>query len=330
MKLKRIVKNLIIIIFVIALGVVVYFNYDAIQSKIFNIVDNGIDYMDKTGLTKLSSDGKLIANSDVDKLEDSGITGEDVVIDTNYYPYYRVLNNHEQLLYRQIYANIKAASTTFVPEENVTVGVVNNVIEAVYNDHPELFWMDTSYTYKYTEENVCAQVILKFNETANYLDTAKENFENEVSSIIANASRYSTSYEKEKAVHDAIIDKTEYNETAPMNQTAYSALVNGKTVCAGYARAFQYIMMRLNIPTYYVTGISDGDHAWNIVKLEDGFYNVDLTWDDNKVNHYIYFNIPDSEFSKTHTRTRYSTKLPNCTGTKYVGNITPKTEESNE
>ena len=47
-------------------------------------------------------------------------------------------------------------------------------------------------------------------------------------------------------------------------------------MCAGYARAFQYIMTNLEIPTFYVTGYSNGEHAWNIVNLSDGCYNVDL------------------------------------------------------
>ena len=43
---------------------------------------------------------------------------------------------------------------------------------------------------------------------------------------------------------------------AKYNQTAYSALVNGSTVCAGYSKAFQLLMTKLGIPTYYVVGIS--------------------------------------------------------------------------
>ena len=52
--------------------------------------------------------------------------------------------------------------------------------------------------------------------------------------------------------------------------------------------------------------------------------------DDNKVNRYVYFNIPDSDFSKTHTRTKNASKLPSCQGTKYTGNINQKTEVTND
>ena len=80
-------------------------------------------------------------------------------------------------------------------------------------------------------------------------------------------------------MHDTLAERITYDLSAEMSQSAYSALVNGRTVCAGYARAFQYIMQRLGIPCYYCTGYAGESHAWNIVGMEDGYYNVDVTWD---------------------------------------------------
>ncbi|MCD7738211.1 MAG: hypothetical protein LUH58_04115 [Lachnospiraceae bacterium] len=54
-----------------------------------------------------------------------------------------------------------------------------------------------------------------------------------------------------------------------------------------------------------------------MVALSDGYYNVNLTWDDSVTVAYTYFNIPDSVFSQTHTRTGLSTQLPACTATEY-------------
>ena len=105
-----------------------------------------------------------------------------------------------------------------------------------------------------------------------------------------------------------------------MNQSAYSALVNGQTVCAGYARAFQYLMQQLGIPCYYCRGYSGENHAWNIVELYGDYYNVDLTWDDTAIPPvYNYFNKTDADFTGTHIRRSLSVKLPACTGTLYGG-----------
>ena len=315
----KIIKRVLVILIILLLGFLVCNNFDKITTYIDGLLDKGINYINNTGLTLLDSDGSLISENAKDSLEDSGISGKDLAFEGVYYPYYTLISDNEKLLYKQIYANAVNYKTTFVPTTTVNVDEVTESLEAVYNDHPELFWMDTSYSYKYTEDNVCAQIILKFNETINYIDSAKTNFDNQVNSIINGANNYDSNYEKEKYVHNAILQISEYDVTAPINQTAYSALVNKKTVCAGYARSFQYIMTKMGIPTYYVTGTAEEDHAWNLIRLSDGYYNVDLTWDDAARNKYAYFNIPDSEFSKTHIRTRMSVNLPRASGSRYIG-----------
>ena len=102
-----------------------------------------------------------------------------------------------------------------------------------------------------------------------------------------------------------------------MNQSAYGALVNGQTVCAGYARAFQYLLQQLGIPCYYCTGYAGENHAWNIVALEDGYYNVDATWDDTEGGKYDYFNKTDQDYADTHVRQELAVYLPPCNGQLY-------------
>ena len=102
-----------------------------------------------------------------------------------------------------------------------------------------------------------------------------------------------------------------------MNQSVYSALVNGKTVCAGYARAFQYLLQQLGIPCYYCTGYAGEAHAWNIVALDDGYYNVDVTWDDSDGGRYDYFNKTDTDYADSHIRQELSVYLPPCNGSVY-------------
>lgn len=265
----------------------------------------------------VEADGDLVSEQEIKALEDSKITGEEYQFDSTYYPYFYFLNDSEKQLYKQIYANANDISKYFVPTVDINISQVKKVFEAVYNDHPELFWLNTSYSYKYTPDNKCVQIILSFNETINDIENAKKKFNSAANTIIAGANKLSSNYEKEKYVHDAIVTTVKYDKNASMNQSAYSALVNKSTICAGYARAFQYIMINLHIPTYYCVGISSVNHAWNIVKLSDGYYNVDLTWDNSDSSRYKYFNRTDNDFSITHKRTGLSLNLPKCNATKY-------------
>lgn len=255
---------------------------------------------------------------DMGYYEDSGITGEECEIDETLYPYYTYLSDEAKQLYKQIYANVAAMETTFVPVVEITSSEVVNVVNAVYHDHPELFWMESGYSYKYKEEKICVQITLDFNETADDIKASKAEFEKRANEIISVAATLENDYEKEKYVYKTLVESTEYDENAKLHQSPYSTLVYGESVCAGYSRAFQYIMIELGIPTYYCTGETKG-HAWNIVKLENGYYNVDLSWADTKHNLDSYFNRTDEELSGSHKRSGYSVLLPKCRSKKYSG-----------
>mgnify|MGYP002715338042 CR=1 FL=1 len=284
----------------------------------------------RNGYQQIQGENEQIDEETAGRLEsqlDTGYTGDGLAFDGLYYPYYAMLDETGKHLYRQIYANANELYAVFAPVEEVTAGQLKNIFSAVYNDHPELFWMETAYACKYKKGGPCVEITLKFNRTAQDLAGAKAVFHENANPIIAGAQQLSSNYEKEKFVHNALIDRIDYNLRAEMNQSAYSALVNGQTVCAGYARAFQYLLQQLGIPCYYCTGYAGESHAWNIVALEDGYYNVDTTWDDTGGGNYDYFNKTDSDYGSSHIRQELSVYLPPCNGQAYR-DLEPEEESS--
>jgi transglutaminase-like putative cysteine protease len=250
-----------------------------------------------------------------------GLSGEGVVIDASVSPYYEMLNDSEKSLYEQMYANAQALNASFTLEVPLERDAIQSVFQAVFYDHPELFWLGNTYSYQYSQtDGQVLSMTLAFNETAENIDASKAAFAEAANAVIAGASAYETDYQKEVYVHDALREMSEYDLNASLNQSAYSLLVNHRTVCAGYARSFQYIMNQLGIPTYYVVGTSEGqDHAWNMVLLDGAFYNVDVTWDDaaSDQDPYYFFNLSDAAFAESHTRTGLSEYLPACTSDAY-------------
>ena len=103
------------------------------------------------------------------------------------------------------------------------------------------------------------EIELKFNRTAQDLENARQIFRENADQILAGVQALPDSYGREKAVHDALIDKITYDMGAEMNQSAYSAMVNGRTVCAGYARAFQYLLQQLGIPVLLLYRVCRGE-----------------------------------------------------------------------
>lgn len=267
------------------------------------------------GYEPVTEELEQILEEEADNLSDviaTGELGDGLSFAPELYPYYAMLEPELQQLYRQVYANAQNLNTSFIPAVEVNVNQVKTVFEAVYNDHPEMFWLETGYSCKYLGSGRCVELILKYNSTVDYLDQAKEEFSRQAEVILSGARAQSPVFEQEKYVHDALMEMVEYDEAADMNQSAYSALVTGRSVCAGYARAFQYLMRQLGVPCYYCTGTSGEDHAWNVIKLEQTYYNVDVTWDDTAPATYDYFNKSDQEFASTHVRTSLSVYLPAC------------------
>ena len=278
------------------------------------------DVSGRTGFTPVQPEEQQIPDQEAQNLKEtlgSGETGEGLSFSAEEYPYYQMLSENQQSVYRQIYANAQNLTEKFAPEKTVSASDVKTAFEAVIGDHPEMFWLETGYSSKYLTNGQCVEIDLKYNSTADDLESAKQRFDAAAQNLITGAASLDSNYEKEKYVHDALASAVTYDLTTDMNQSAYSALVNGKSVCAGYARAYQYLLQQLGIPCYYCTGYSGGDHAWNIVKLEDGYYNVDVTWDDAAAIRYDYFNKTDADFASTHIRQNLSVYLPACNGTAY-------------
>ena len=137
-------------------------------------------------------------------------------------------------------------------------------------------------------------------------------------------------YGRIKSVYEYLIDTVEYNAGAPDNQCVQSALLNHQSVCAGYAKAFQYICHRMGYFCTYVTGSirGGGDHAWNIVRIDGNYYHVDVTWGDPvfaeawedgtgiTVMNYNYLCCTDDEILVTHVPD-VDVELPDCTDSSY-------------
>nr|WP_304578056.1 transglutaminase domain-containing protein [uncultured Acetatifactor sp.] len=288
------------------------------------------DVSGRTGYEPVQEEAQEIDEDEAGGLtgaENPGDTGSGLSFDAETYPYYAMLEAEMQQIYSQIYANAMSLTPSFTPVATVSVSQLKTVFEAVYNDHPELFWLDTGYSCKYLRSGRCAEIALKFNETADALEQARLAFQGAAGNIVAQARGLGSQAEMERYVHDALMGLVEYDVAAPMNQSAYSALVGGRSVCAGYARAFQYIMQELGVPCYYCTGYAGEDHAWNIVKIDGVYRNVDVTWDDTEEPTYNYFNKTDRELAATHRRTGLSVYLPACEG---AGTQTPAAPEGGE
>ena len=236
----------------------------------------------------------------------------------NVYEYYRTtLNSREKIVYDEIkesYLQFKTEISTQVSK--LSREELRNAFRAVILDHPEIFWIDSYASTINILNNVNTNklIILKYSYSEEEAVKVKEKIEKEYSRIIQEAHKYDTDYEKVRFVHDELIriGKYAYDGYSQNDENKYQSMVSifetGDTVCAGFANGFKFIMDNLGIETIAVKAINEDEpsksHIWNMVKIEDVWFNLDITWDydltENEKISYKYFLIDTDTFYKNH------------------------------
>jgi len=123
-----------------------------------------------------------------------------------------------------------------------------------------------------------------------------------VSDFAAGFDRTLPTVEQYRIIHDLVCRVTAYDDEAaaagvPSDaHTAYGALIlDNMAVCEGYAKAFKVLCDAVDLPCMLIAGEADqygnfygfSNHMWNAVRVEDAWYAVDTTWDDETMSYNI-------------------------------------------
>ena len=147
------------------------------------------------------------------------------------------------------------------------------------------------------------------NETEVYLTIEKLytkdeiiNINNEINRIFKelNISKDKNNKYNIKKIHDYLIENISYDEnytqnTETLSNKASTALFDKIALCSGYSDAFALMLDKLNIPNFKV---SNKDHVWNAIYIDNKWLHIDVTWDDdekNKNNNYNFYLITTDE-----------------------------------
>lgn len=249
----------------------------------------------------------------------------------HYNYYYALLDNEGKSVYNTMYDAVANFSDE-VDFSGVDYETFLQAQMAFNYDHPEYYWIN---------EFECTTTLGRVTNAHYIHDFSQEEYEEceqIASDILANVDANASTYEKLKYIYEYIINTTDYDINASFNQDIRSVLKYQSSVCAGYARTYQYLCNLLEIPSIYVTGTGKNgeSHSWNEVLIDENWYWVDVTWGDpvfdnedgmdNYLN-YNYFCVSDRDFLDTHSistgfeLSNYSCKdlysYPSCTSDDY-------------
>ncbi|MCR4954587.1 MAG: hypothetical protein K6A43_11005 [Treponema sp.] len=248
----------------------------------------------------------------IDRYKKLNIWGKE--IPDSFLFYRNTLNKNQKAVYDTAYkALMKNEEGASLPV-GLTEDEFFDTMDALVYDNPEGFWWAGSYKYWDNSDGIVTSFKFKNWVDSSELEQKYEEFWNATSPILFYASKLPDEMSKIKYIHDYICLSTEYDDdsveagnTGGKLQTAFSCAVDYKAVCAGYTTLFQYYMQNLGIPCTY---ISSGSHAWNFLKVNGQFYQMDVTWNDTEVIP-PYFNLTHEEMQsvKKHTPKDISKKV---------------------
>ena len=193
--------------------------------------------------------------------------------------FYTILNSgwNEFTFYCKDEYNTCTDDINFIINDNDILPTINNYV------HPF-----NSYKTFSISVNELGRVLVKVDKLYNENDIIL--IENKIDEIIdKNISNTMSTKDKITKIHDYIINNTKYDEEKIhtvindikeykyKSNIAYGPLINGISICGGYTDAMSIILHKLGIMNFK---ISNDNHVWNAVNIDNKWLNVDLTWDD--------------------------------------------------
>lgn len=238
----------------------------------------------------------------------------------------------ETLEEKQLYLEILYSLQNYEAETEVSTldqDLMAPVFEAVLADHPEVFYVDgyTCTAYRLGEEVKKLTFSGEYTMEREEIDRRTILLEQKISQWLSGMPVDAGDYEKAKYLYEYLISHTEYELGCEDSQNICSVLLNGLSVCQGYAKTLQLLCQRAGLEALLVTGKTNGQgHAWDLVKMDGDWYHMDPTWGDasyrqagdNRTENvlppinYDYFGVTTNQILLSH-EIRDGRKLPDCT-----------------
>ena len=264
--------------------------------------------------------------------------GNGSIVNRDWYSYsskyfYQTLSSQQKLLYQDMYAYcmyylVTEDSNNQSPANYKTVGInaggqikyesltrffkytdyglsyyaqADQVFMVFLYENPQFYFLDAQY-YR-TNDGMYMTFYDRFANSTVRARTTNDIF-TKVDSFAAKVAAEKTDYDKVKRAQQLICDNNDYawsmqiGYTEYYDQSIYSSILMGKTVCAGYSKGTMAVLRKAGTKTITVTS---SNHAWNMVKVGANWYNLDTTWDDDTsgknypVNY--YFLIADANLT---------------------------------
>lgn len=277
------------------------YNETAMEKDLAFLVDREEKLAPKSGSISFGSPTKYSASKTVD-FERIRKVDTDIFANTALTEY----------LATNMLSGVNTIDLSMFPEATDRAAVDDALMEAYYQN-PLILGIEG-----YRISSTGKKVWILYEESPESQAKKQVAIQKKVSEVVAEViSKDMTDRDKVVALNQYLCDTVEYDDDALENAekydfatvdkeyydsfNAYGALINGKCVCAGYAAAFRLLAQEAGLESIVVTGFLEGSlaHAWNKVKIDEEWYIVDVTNNDDEYFFNALLNLPDKVGNKT-------------------------------
>lgn len=226
---------------------------------------------------------------------------------------YSRLSDEDKKMYDTIYYGVSEHKNPIFIGFNQESEKVFDMLKIVLCEHPELFWNNGNCSFSSS-----GYLTVNYSCSKEEAQVKARQIEAKVNEILSSLS--GGEQEKAAKLFDYVVESTEYDfenvgniENVPTISSIEGVFLDGKAVCGGYAKAYQYLLQKAGMQALYVTGEANSPegeqrHGWVCQQINGENYFSDPTWSDcfesqsysDFISH-TYFCLNSNEISATHT-----------------------------
>lgn len=222
--------------------------------------------------------------------------------------YLKQMGKAQQEAYRNMYSGLAQLSPGF-PVRRLEGRELSDVFFRLRLDHPEIFYV-SGFTFRFSQESEYVRFCPEYMFEKKKIKEHQKALESRVSRLLRQAAGRGAE-DKERFVHDFICGNVTYDKLKKQySHEIIGPLQQGVGVCEGIAKTVKLLLDRLGIECIIAVSQAAPErgiryrHAWNILRLDGGWYHLDATFDNSLgrygARRYDYFNLDDRQIFKDH------------------------------
>ena len=211
------------------------------------------------------------------------------------------VNNLDNLQNKNYDVKISTEKSREEFSKNLNSNIRYKILRAIENDYPEFFVFGSSNVGMFKNDNNKIKIIIYSYFSKDDMLIKRKELDKKVDEILKNLKieEIKDTRKKVESIYDYMCNHCEYYDEKKYEEgkypewikenkitnikmlnsyifNSYGALCTGKSACGGVARAFQLLLNKAGIDCRVVI---NNEHTWNIVKIDNKWICVDVTWD---------------------------------------------------